>query len=171
MLNFLTKRHISREPIFVATEGEIEANLARVFNLLDFGAPQNALRERGFKFSETPGQSGLATYHAQDPHFDDLDFEFVVDTYVPQRELAYSTRIASKKTPLGNIVHTHSHYVLSPVGEDRCRLKLTETTQLRPGLSVRKYQMEFAALVYTVERHLARLGVHAVKGRAAAELV
>lgn len=171
MLNFLTKTNITREPLVVATAGEIDATLARVFDLLDFSTPRNALRERGFKFSEATGQNDLSTYHAQDPYFDDLQFHFDIDTYVPQREFAYSTRIESKEKSLGNIVHTHSHYRLKEVNDDRCHLELSETTQLRAGLSLRKYQMEFASLVYTVERHLARLGVHAAQGHEAAELI
>ncbi|MGH1422763.1 MAG: hypothetical protein ACRBEQ_13195 [Hyphomonas sp.] len=171
MLNFLTNRRANRDPLTITANLEVEADLDRVFDLLDFNAPRNALRERGFKFVQAPGQEDQHEFHAEDPAIEDLKFDFCVDTYLPQRELAFSTFIQSDTIPLGDLVKHHSHYVLKPLGENRCHLELTETAHVRDGLSNRKYQKELAALIYSVERHLVRLSVHAVKGAEAAELV
>ncbi len=171
MLNFLTNRRANRDPLTITANLEVEADLDRVFDLLDFNAPRNALRERGFKFAQAADQEDQHEFHAEDPTIEDLKFDFSVDTYLPQRELAFSTIIQSETLSLGNLVKSHSRYVLKSLGKNRCNLELTETAHLREGLSNRKYQMEMAALVYSVERHLVRLSVHAVKGADAAALV
>lgn len=171
MLNLFKRTPIERPPFEVSAKGEIKASAERVYDLLDFSSPQNALRERGFIFSQAVGGIGLDDFEARDPELDGVVFHFSVDTYVPTKEICFSTKIESDDVALGNFVESHSHYRLTPIDKNSCLLELTETTKLRDGLSERAFQQEAATLIYSVERHIARLSVHAVHGVEAAKLV
>lgn len=171
MLNLFKRAPQERAPVDISAKGEIAASVSHVFDLLDFSSEKNALRERGFEFELEAGSFGLDDFKATDPAFPEAIFHFSVDTYVPEREIAFRTKIETENSPVGNFVESRSHYRLKALGENRCFLELTETTTLRDGLSDRAFQQEVATLVFSVERHLARITVHAVEGVEAATLV
>lgn len=171
MLNLFKRAPVERPPVDISAKGEIAASVAHVFDLLDFSSSKNALRERGFQFELEPGSFGLDDFTAVDPAFSDAVFHFSVDTYVPEREIAFRTRIETDIAPLGNFVESRSHYRLKALDKNRCFVELTETTTLRDGLSDRAFQQEVATLVFSVERHLSRISVHAVEGVEAATRV
>lgn len=165
----VANRLAASQPIEIEAGLDVEAPIERVMELLDFAAPSNALRERGFFFMEE-ADSSKGRFKALDPDVPDLVFIFDVDRFDWPHRMRFETRFDGDE-PVGSFVRSISDYQLSATGPDTCHLKLVETTFLAGGLSASDYRTEHAMLVLSVQRRITQLCVHAVRGVDAAMAV
>lgn len=140
----------------VVHDGEtlIEATAEDIFARLDFASPKNALRERGFVFGQ--GNPAYNIFEATDPANPDVTLVFEVTESEPGKRYCFRT------VPQGDsaLVESESEYTITPQGDGRHLLHLTETSVLEQGLSRNQYVLERATLSFSVFRNLARLKLH-----------
>ena len=160
-MNF-ARQLLTRGPVEIEAELDAEAPIERVFDLLDFAAPGNALRERGFLFLEEPVAS-VGRFKAVDPGNPDMIYVFDTDIFEWPSRIRFQTRFESHE-PVGVVEQTISDYHLTSTGPETCNLHLVETCWLQPGLSGKRKRMEKAMLTLAVQRHITRLCIHAVLG-------
>lgn len=152
----------SQEPIEIETRLDADAPIERLFDLLDFGSPGNALRERGFLFLDEP-MGSIGRFRATDPVRPDVIFSYHVDLCEWPIRIRFETRFEAVDE-LGALERSVSDYSLVSTGAYSSSLHLVETCWLRPGLSRKKQRMEIAMLNLAVQQHVTRLCVHASFG-------
>ena len=160
-MNF-ARQLLTRGPVEIEAELDADAPIERVFDLLDFAAPGNALRERGFLFLEEPDGS-IGRFRVTDPARPDVIFVFDVDVFEWPTRIRFQTSFEADE-PVGSVVSSVSNYVLTSTGHESCSLHLVETSWLKPGLSSKRKRMERAMLTLSVQQHITRLCVHAAIG-------
>jgi len=141
----------------------IDAPRARVFELLDFAAPGHHLRERGFAFTEEGGVGAGEVFRARTDELDGVTFVFAVEHYQAPCAIAFKASMEGE-TPIGNLLHSRSVYVLHEVGPDRTRVELVELPCLPDDLSPMALAQETAILSVSVTNELAKLKAQAEGG-------
>ena len=149
-------------PVTVSVDGEIEASVDRAFELIDFSSPGNALRERGFVFTE-PEEGGPEHYTFHHPHMDDIVHQVRVIRKSDLKMYEFETTLKSAE-PVGNFVKSKSFYTFTAIDGARCKLDVTESTWLSEGLDEEDLAAEVVMLTHALQNHVVRLTLHAVQG-------
>ncbi|MGB3625578.1 MAG: hypothetical protein WA989_07115 [Henriciella sp.] len=150
------------EPVEIEVGLGAEAPIERLFDLLDFGSPGNALRERGFLFLDEP-MGSIGRFRATDPVRPDVIYSFEVDVCEWPSRIRYETQFETDDQD-GSIERSISDYNLTSTGSDTARLHLVETCWMKAGYSRKRQRMEQAMLNLAVREHVTRLCVHASLG-------
>ncbi len=157
------------QPIEIEAGLDVEAPIERVMDLLDFAAPCNALRERGFFFMEE-AEGSKGRFKAVDPNEPDRVFVFDVETFDWPKHIRFAMQFDTDE-PIGSVRRSICDFSLSATGPDTCHLKLVETTFLVEGLSERDVRTERAMLVLLAQQRITSLCIHATRGVDAAMAV
>ena len=158
---------LSEGAVKVEVELNADAPIERLFELLDFSAPGNALRERGFLFLEEP-EGALGRFRATNPATPDIIYVYDVTDFRWPKTLSFETRFETDEQ-LGAVIKNRRDYTLTSTGPDTCRVNLVERSWMRQGLSRKTQRMEQAMRTLSVQLHITRLCVHAAIGVEEAE--
>jgi uncharacterized protein YndB with AHSA1/START domain len=157
-------------PYEFSAEVEIEAPIERVFELLDFGAEGNALRERGFRIVDiTDTPQGFQRFTGLDPDMPTIIFTFTVEHYQAPYAIAFKTTFSNQEK-LGGLRDSRSVYVLSDLGDGMVRVQQTELARFREELTEDELSMEHSLMGIAIYNDLAKLKLHAEIGPEAATL-
>ncbi|GMN12658.1 SRPBCC family protein [Altererythrobacter sp. MTPC7] len=153
-----------QEPVRYIGEVEIEKPCEDVYALLDFADPRNAKRALGYDVREI----GTGRFQMVMETLPDLTFVFDVREARPARRYEFDCII---EPALPNLVRSNEVYELEPLNEAACRLTLTNTVELRPGLGKREYRHETAMMATSTQSALQKLKLQAEHGAAATKAV
>ena len=153
-------------PVEMGAEVEIDRPVEDVYALIDWADPRNAKRATGNDIREVPGKPGQ--YEMVMPFMEDLTSEFLVTEAVPNRKYAFGCLI---KPQMGNLAHNHETYEFEPLGDNKCRLKLTCETTFVDGLRMREFTNEVASMAASVQSSLQKLKLQAEHGAEVAKAV
>lgn len=153
-----------------AAEVEIDAPLDRVFELLDFSSPGNALRERGVDIVDIsePGAPGTL-FVGCDPEMADVSFSFAVEHRDAPRSIAFKTVMRSS-TPVSGLVDSRSVYRLSEAENGQITVEHRELARFRDDLTDEELATEYAMMGIAIYNDLAKLKLHAEIGPDATKL-
>ncbi|MEM5518413.1 hypothetical protein WNY37_15765 [Henriciella sp. AS95] len=152
----------SEGAVKVEVEQTADAPIERLFELLDFSAPGNAFRERGFLFLQEP-VGCMGRFRATNPVNPDIVYVFDVIDFQWPSSISLETRFESDE-PLSAVIKNRRDYTLTSTGPDSCRINLVERSWLKSGLSHKSVRMEHAMRTLSVQLHITRLCVHAALG-------
>lgn len=153
-----------------SAEVEIEASLERVYELLDFALPGNALRERGVNIVDISADGAPQTVYAGcDPEMADITFTFTVEHRDAPRSIAFKT-VMKSETPIGGLVDSRSVYRLSANEDGVVTVEHHELARFRDDLTEEELATEYAMMGIAIYNDLAKLKLHAEIGPEAAKL-
>jgi hypothetical protein len=159
MLPFFRKKGVSSGPHEFGAEIEIERPASEVYALLDLADARHAKRQLGERVEEIAGKPGRF-----DLAMADLPGAVFALTVTPERrDLEYGFSCESTPT-FGRVARSHEHYALENLGQEGCRLVLTNTVEFIGPLSEDEYAMEAMMLSFACFNALAKIKVHAEEG-------
>ncbi len=159
MLPFFRQKVVPAGPHEFGAEIEIERPASEVYPLLDLADPRHAKRQLGDRVQAVTGEAGTFTMVVSE--LPDAVFTLAVTAEKREREYAFSC--VSEPT-FGRVARSHEHYVLDDMGEQGCRLILTQTIEFDRELSEDEYGMEAMMLAFSGFSALAKIKLHAEEG-------
>ena len=140
-------------------EGEIAANAADVFALLDFADPRNAMKARGAAVTpvERPGRHFVMKL----PQVLDLDFHIdVIESEAPNH---YAFAIVIDPL-VGRMAASTESYTVWDVTGGGCRVRLENAVTFQDGFREKDVTEEFAMVTMALLNSMAKLKLHAEQG-------
>ncbi len=161
MLGFLKRKPdpAPEGPMQFDVAVEIEKPAADVYALLDWADPRNAKRELGHRIEPLDGEP--KRFRLIMTEMPEHRFDMTMLSEVPGQAYAFVTDI---QPPVGRLESDEEHYSLEPLGEGRCKLKLTTIAVFRSGLNMREFEQELAMMTMACHRALIKLKLHAEQG-------
>ncbi|HEY0628560.1 MAG TPA: SRPBCC family protein [Sphingomicrobium sp.] len=158
MFGFL-KRRAPEGPVQFEVAVEVDRPASDVYPLLDWSDPRNAKRELGHKVEPIDGQADRfrLTLTEMPKH----RFDMTVTKAVANEAYAFSTEI---KPRIGRLENDEEHYSLEPIGDNRCKLRLTTIATFQSGLTKGQFKQELAMMTVACQRALVKLKAHAEHG-------
>lgn len=159
MFGFLKRKRAPEGPVQFEVAVEVDQSASAVYPLLDWSDPQNAKRQLGHKVEQMDGQPDRFRLVLNE--MPDHRFDMTVSKAVTNQAYVFSTVIQPR---VGRLESDEEHYSLEPLGEDRCRLKLTTTATFKSGLTMKQFEQELAMMTVACQRALVKLKAHAEHG-------
>ena len=138
---------------------EIDRPASQVYGLLDWADPRNAKLALGHKVEPVDGQPDR--FRLVMTEMPDHRFDMTVTKAVANQVYHFTTDIQPR---VGRLEHDEEHYSLEPLGEDRCKLKLTTIATFKSGLKMKEYEQELSMMALACQRALIKLKAHAEQG-------
>lgn len=153
-------------PVVFELEVLVEKPAADVYALIDWSDERNAKRALGSEVHAIEGLPG-AFQMIWTPAPDML---FTMDVTHEEPHHRYAFDIAITPRP-GKLVSSNEDYRFEAVDDASCRVKLVDTVEFEPGMTMREFKHEVAVMTQACHQALLKLKLHAEHGaEAAAEL-
>ncbi|MEO1221293.1 MAG: hypothetical protein AAFY42_08080 [Pseudomonadota bacterium] len=136
---------------------EIDRPASEVFPILDMSDPRFSQVALG----NTVKQVGEKTFELEIEEMQGHTFRFDIVEYARDARHASEVTIEPR---VGNLVQAVEDYQLTPLGPDRCTLKLVTKATFSDDLSVEEIAQEVAMMSMAVEEDLTKLKIHAEEG-------
>ena len=146
-------------PVEIGTDIEINKPVSEVYALIDWADERNAKRVTGNTVRQVPASPDR--FEMVMEFMDDLTFEFHVTEAIPNEVYAYDCVI---RPQMGNLKHSHERYEFTPLGPDKCELKLVTHSTFLEGLRMRDFTCEVATMAAAVQSSIEKLKLQAELG-------
>lgn len=159
MFGWFKRNPAPEGPVQFDVAVEVDRPASDVYPLLDWADARNAKRQLGHRVEAidgSPDRFRLIVTELRGHRFD-----ITVTEAVPNRSYTFSTVIQPR---IGRLENDEERYSLEPIGDDRCKLKLTTIATFQSGLSMRQYQRELEMMALACQRALIKLKAHAEHG-------
>ena len=144
-------------PIEFEFSVEIDRPASDVFPLVDLSDP----RFSQIALGNTVKKVGETSFELKIEELEGHVFRFQVVEYAQDER--HVSKVAIEPS-VGNLVESVEDYQLTPLGDDRCTLKLITKATFSDDLSVEEIAQEVAMMSMAVEDDLTKLKMHAEKG-------
>ncbi len=157
MFGFNKQKPLIEGPVEFDFSVQVDRPAALVFQLVDVSDPgfsQVALGNAVKQITDDMYEIALAD-------MEDLSFRFQVLEYVKGKRHMSKVMIEPR---IGNLVEAIEDYQLTPLGDDRCVVKLITKATFSDDLSDEEIAEEVAMMSMAVEEDLTKLKIHAEQG-------
>lgn len=159
MFSFLKPKPAPEGPVGFDVAIEIDKPASEVYPLIDWADPRNAKRELGHQIDAIDGDPNR--FRLIMTEMPEHRFDMTVIEAVQDRSYAFSSDIRPR---VGRLESDEEHYSLEPIGEKRCKLKLTTVATFQSGLTMDEFEEELAMMSFACQRALVKLKLHAEQG-------
>lgn len=166
MFGFLKPKPAPDGPVQFEVAVEVEKPVSEVYPLIDWADPRNAKRELGHHIEPIDGDPNR--FRLILTGMPDHRFDMTVTEAVPNRAYAFSSEIHPR---VGRLESDEEHYAFEPIGDDRCKLKLTTIATFKSGLTMKQFEQELAMMTMACQRALIKLKAHAERGAEAVKAI
>lgn len=144
-------------PIEFEFSVEIERPAGHVFPILDISDPRFSQVALG----NTVKKVGEKSFELEIAEMEGHVFYFDVVEYV--KDARHTSKVTIEPS-VGNLVQAVEDYQITPLGQDRCVLKLVTKATFSDNLSAQEIAQEVAMMSMAVEDDLTKLAIHAELG-------
>ncbi len=159
MFGWFKRKPAPDGPVRFEVAVEIDRPASDVYQLLDWSSPGNAKRDLGHKVEPIDGQPDR--FRLVLTEMPKHRFDMTVTKAVAGEAYIFSTDIQPR---VGRLESDEEQYLLTPIGEDRCKLQLTTIATFQSGLTKKELDQELAMMTLACQRALLKLKAHAEYG-------